>query len=86
MSKNPKCKFCQYRAGVQDANGCDYYLITGQRRGCSVEDCDRGIEGPKITLKGKMKAEIAPGYLRGCYKVRRGESNERRTSKETQEE
>ena len=61
---NPKCKTCQYRAAVSDDNGCDYYLITNQRRGCSVEECDKYEPGEKIKLHTKMKAELIPGKLR----------------------
>ena len=44
MVRHEKCRHCKYRAGYQDANGCDYYLITGKLRGCSVEECDRWKE------------------------------------------
>lgn len=62
-----KCKTCIYRAALREKNGCDFYLITGQRRGCSPDDCFRYEEGEKVQLKGKIRAEIAAGYLRGTY-------------------
>lgn len=68
MCSNVKCKTCQYRAAEQASNGCDFYLITGELRGCSVEDCNKYEEGEKIQLKGEIKAEIKPGWLRGTYK------------------
>ena len=59
-----RCKTCIYRAGKPDKNGCDFYLITNRRRGCPVDDCIEYIEGEKIQLKTKFKAEVVPGRLR----------------------
>ena len=73
MHSNKNCKTCQYRAADQASNGCDYYLITGELRGCPVKDCDKYIKGEKIKLKGEMKAEVVPGWLRGTYKVKKEE-------------
>lgn len=67
MYYHEKCKTCIYRAAVQDKNGCDFYLITGQRRGCPADNCNRYEEGEKIKLSGKIRAEIEAGYLRGTY-------------------
>ena len=72
MVRYEKCKKCRYRAAKSAENGCDYYLITGKRRGCSIEECQRHLEeGEKIQLKTKMKAEVVPGWLRGTYKGNR---------------
>ena len=73
MHSNKKCKTCQYRAAESSSNGCDYYLITGKTRGCSVENCDKYIEGDKIQLKTTFKSEVVPGWLRGTYKVKEEE-------------
>jgi hypothetical protein len=45
---NPKCKTCKYRAAEQDLHGCDYNLITGLSRGCSVRECNKYEKGKKI--------------------------------------
>ena len=34
-----RCKGCIYRATGND-NACDYFVITGKLRGCSVEECE----------------------------------------------
>lgn len=64
MCSNERCKTCQYRAAEQDANGCDYFLITNKLRMCSVEYCDKYVKGKKIQLKTKFKAEVVQGRLR----------------------
>jgi hypothetical protein len=35
------CKGCKFYSSVTDS--CDYSIITGQRRGCSPEACDKRI-------------------------------------------
>ena len=70
MCRNEKCKTCQYRGAATGMTGCDYYLITGKRRGCSVEKCDKHIKGEKIQLKTTFKSEVVPGWLRNTYKGR----------------
>lgn len=37
-----KCKRCLYHTERDDL--CNYILITGHRRGCSVENCDKFVE------------------------------------------
>ena len=51
---NRKCRTCKYRAYEYSVNGCDYTLITGHSRGCSVKDCDRYEKGPKIKIKKEI--------------------------------
>ena len=34
-----KCNKCVYYC--PRTSTCDYYIITGKRRGCSVDDCDK---------------------------------------------
>lgn len=48
---NKKCKTCKFRASDTAANDCDYFLITSQRRGCSVEKCDKYEKGPRVGLQ-----------------------------------
>ncbi len=53
-----KCrKDCYYYAKSTDS--CDFYLITGVRRGCSPEDCTR-------YLKAARKNEIALNLARNA--------------------
>lgn len=40
-----QCKTCIYK--TRQGRGCDYILITGQRRGCSAENCDKYTRGKK---------------------------------------
>ena len=42
------CKGCQFYFNTSYLQCCDYYIITGQRRGCSVENCTRKVIGKKI--------------------------------------
>lgn len=43
--KRQRCKTCIYRA--YHGRGCDYILITGERRGCKPEECDKYVKGKK---------------------------------------
>lgn len=45
-----RCRKCQYSGGDKNAqpNGCAYILITGEPRGCSVNDCDKFKPGPRL--------------------------------------
>ena len=47
MIKNRKCKTCMYRVSLNGRIACQYILITEQRRGCSVEKCDKYKKGDK---------------------------------------
>lgn len=40
-----KCKGCIYRHGYSSAGICNYGLMTGTPRYCSIEDCDRYKKG-----------------------------------------
>lgn len=40
------CKTCIYRTRESKC-GCDYILITGHSRGCTVEECDKYTKGTK---------------------------------------
>ena len=55
--KRAYCRDCMYR-GKDGA--CDYYFLTGERRGCKAgEGCDKKDTSPRPTqrlvLRGKMK-------------------------------
>lgn len=47
-----KCKTCRYRQGPWDTRqgrgSCDYLGITGHMRGCTPEDCNRYVKGPRM--------------------------------------
>ena len=47
--RKKKCSSCQFRGEV-NKNGCDYILIMGHRRGCSVEECDKYKKGKRIKI------------------------------------
>lgn len=50
------CYKCQYRSRVTLT--CDYYLVTNQLRGCSVEACDKFVEREgKFIDKNILKIE-----------------------------
>ncbi len=58
ISKNRrKCKTCKYR-GENDKNGCDYIYITGHRRGCPVEECDKYEKGNRIHTRNTIHYSI----------------------------
>lgn len=52
-----KCKTCRYRQGPWDTRqgrgSCDYLEITGHMRGCTPEDCNRYVKGPRLDSKKK---------------------------------
>ena len=60
--KNKKCRTCVYRASDYHMNGCDYILIEGHSRGCSVEECDRYIKGKRKGLNTPL-IEPLPGTV-----------------------
>lgn len=41
------CRTCIYRARDFGVNICDYIEIKKHSRGCSVEDCDKYVKGPR---------------------------------------
>lgn len=45
-----RCKKCQYSGSDSNAkpNGCAYILITGKPRDCSINECDKYKEGPRL--------------------------------------
>ena len=49
-----KCRFCKFRAAKTDVNRCDYILITGHRRGCSVKDCDKYEKGERLPIRKEI--------------------------------
>lgn len=62
IKTTPKiCKGCRYGTMYVDKCGCNYYLLTGERRGCNVGDCDKY---EKITKSARSKE------LREVYKPR----------------
>ena len=49
MNMNERCRRCVFRGRSNSntstvINGCDYILLTGKMRGCSVEGCIRYLE------------------------------------------
>lgn len=46
-----KCKTCRWRAS-DEKRGCNYMVITGQRRGCSASKCNKYEKGPKEKMEG----------------------------------
>lgn len=44
-------KMCIYRA--YHGRGCDYILITGERRGCKPEECDKYVKGKKKRMENE---------------------------------
>lgn len=53
MGSRKKCRTCAYRGNRRD-NGCDFILITGHSRGCSVEQCKVYKKGPRINAKKRV--------------------------------
>lgn len=57
--RRKKCRSCKYRERIEK-RGCNFIILTGKRRGCSAENCDkyekgtrvRGNKAPAWTLKG----------------------------------
>lgn len=52
---NKGCKGCIYLGklapGCESQYCCDYFLITGQRRGCDPKNCERKLTGKRISEK-----------------------------------
>jgi DNA-binding CsgD family transcriptional regulator len=49
-----KCRGCLYYGHRTDT--CDFYLITGERRGCPVEGCTRYVPGKSVARLAKFFA------------------------------
>lgn len=56
-----KCSKCQFRGNQK--NGCDFIETMQFSRRCRIEDCDKFIEGPRLTLKEAVMGDL--GYSRG---------------------
>lgn len=58
MSQTPKsCRGCFYRQKTGSITTCDYCYITGESRGCSVEECTHYMLAPKGKAFRKEKLE-----------------------------
>ena len=64
-------KNCAYHS--KSVGSCDYLLITGRRRGCSIEDCDKyrkkkkgdpGLQ-PAPDASARETARIIDGIMKG---------------------
>lgn len=57
VKTTPKmCKSCKYHChSYSTLVYCDYYLITGNRRGCEVGECDKYEKGVNTEAKQKFK-------------------------------
>ena len=59
-----KCNSCYYYD--RSVGSCDYYLLTGKRRDCTQEDCDKWIP------RDKRRADTAtPGWSPASKEQRR---------------
>lgn len=58
VHSSKRCKTCKYRAPEEEHNGCDFFLITGQRRGYTVQNCARYEKGPRVSMRKSMKTMI----------------------------
>lgn len=58
-----KCRSCLYHGSRTDT--CDYYLMTGQRRGCPVTDCIRYV-GMSQADESEIGKEFSALYEQGC--------------------
>lgn len=56
------CVKCIYRGRDRSTvNGCDYIEYVGHSRGCSVEDCDKYVNGPRINKTSRLEYENHKG-------------------------
>lgn len=50
------CRSCKFRDGMAAVRGgCNYLVIVGHSRGCSVENCNVYEKGKKVTKKEAMR-------------------------------
>lgn len=49
--KKERCAKCKYRGMAGKMLICEYYIITGQRREKTGENCDKFTPGRKIAVK-----------------------------------
>ena len=59
--KRKLCRTCRYRAG-NGKRGCDFMYLTGQSRGCDVDECTVYKKGPRMN-----KANIPAWSGDSCY-------------------
>ncbi len=58
-----KCKTCIYRSREGTPRNCDYILVTGKRRGCPVEKCEKYKKGRRKHWKDEDTGnELAWGH------------------------
>ena len=68
------CYECEFRGKVGSETQCDYILITGHMRGCSVDECTKGrtAEGPRPKIKPKaLTAEMLYPHRKDELKKKR---------------
>lgn len=55
-SERPEhCKTCIFRGGPHADIGCEYMLMTGHRRGCKAENCDKYVKGNRAQPKDPIR-------------------------------
>lgn len=68
-----RCRKCKYRGPEHSVQCCDYILITGQMRGCSIANCDKFVKGkrmrvgqtPDNPIRRKRREIVKPQQRRG---------------------
>lgn len=53
-----RCKRCRYRGPKGGMQLCDYILITGHRRGCSIAKCDKFEPGKRVGVSEPPNSPI----------------------------
>ena len=50
------CKSCKYSCAINAGTMvvCDFFLVTGSRRGCKVGECDKYEKGKRIKSALKL--------------------------------
>ena len=59
--KRGKCSKCIYHTNIGEGMhevACYYIRFTGQRRGCSVDECDKYVEGEQLTMDKEIRQEL----------------------------
>ena len=64
---NPKCKTCFYKGRPESDLGCEYILIEGHSRGCSIDECDKYNPDPWKRGKKNIVYSIHPEGRRHDY-------------------
>lgn len=60
--RNCKHKDCKYRGSIDHQTCCEYILVTGHKRGCTIADCDKYEKGRRRRVRKQIMIKEGEKY------------------------